>query len=95
MAVEQTPEMTQMNFRLPREVKHYIERAAIVSGMTVTDFAISSLLERAQEVLDRQEQRNLSDRDRAIFLALLTEEAEPNEALKQAVERYRQLHADE
>ena len=93
--MEQTSEMTQMNFRLPLEVKHFIERAAIVSGMTVTDFAISSLLERAQEVLDRQEQRILSDRDRDLFLALLEEEAEPNEALKQAAQRYRELDTDE
>jgi uncharacterized protein (DUF1778 family) len=94
MSVEQS-EMTQMNFRLPQEVKHFIERAAIVSGMTITDFAISSLVERAQEILDRHSQRILTDRDRDLFLSLLAEDAEPNSALKQAAQDYRQLHADE
>ena len=88
-------EMTQMNFRLPQEVKNRIEEAAIVSGVTITDFAIASLLERAQEVLDRHTQRILSDRDRDVFLALLAEDAEPNDALKQAAERYKQQRVSE
>ena len=53
-----------------------------MSGLTVTDFAISSLLQSAHEALERQEQRQLSDRD--LFLKLLDEDAEPNEAIKQA-----------
>lgn len=84
-------EFAWINFRLPQEAKDVIERAAVVSGQTITDFAIASLLERAQEVLDRFAQRVLSDRDRDIFLAMLTADDEPNDALQQAAHRYKQL----
>jgi uncharacterized protein (DUF1778 family) len=84
-------ELARINFRLPQEAKDVIERAAVVSGQTITDFAIASLLERAQEVLDRYAQRILSDRDRDIFLALLAADDEPNDALQQAARRYKQL----
>jgi hypothetical protein len=41
------------------------------------------------EAHDRHAQRTLSDRD--IFLALLAEDDQPNDALQQAARRYKQL----
>jgi uncharacterized protein (DUF1778 family) len=43
------------------------------------------------EAHDRHAQRILSDRDRDIFLALLAEDDQPNDALQQAARRYEQL----
>lgn len=84
-----TGELARINFRLPQEAKEIIDRAALAAGLTVTDFAIASLLQSAHETLDRQAQRQLSDRDRDLFLKLLDEETEPNEALNQAARRYK------
>ncbi len=83
----------RLNFRLPQEFKEIIERAAIASGLTVTDFAISSLLQSANDVLEGLAERQLSDRDRDLFLAMLDENTEPNEALKKAARRYKRLKA--
>ena len=81
--------IARLNFRLPNEVKEVIERAAAISGLTVTDFAINALVNSANEVLERHQTRTLSDRDRDVFLALLDSDQEPNEALKSAARDYR------
>jgi uncharacterized protein (DUF1778 family) len=81
--------IARLNFRLPNEVKEVIERAAVVSGLTVTDFAINALVNSANEVLERHQTRTLSDRDRDVFLALLDSDQEPNEALKKAAKDYK------
>lgn len=87
---EQTPEnIARLNFRLPNEVKEVIERAAVASGLTVTDFAISALVNSANQVLERHQTRTLSDRDRDLFLALLDSDQQPNEALKKAAREYK------
>jgi len=86
-ALEQT--ISRLNFRLPVELKEKIERAAIVSGVTVTDFAINALANSAENVLEKHQNRVLSDRDRDIFLAMLDSDREPNEELKKLAEEYK------
>lgn len=84
-SIEQTVSgVARFNFRLPSEIKDRVERAAVASGVTVTDFAIGALAESADEVLERQRSRKLSDRDRDAFLKILENDAEPNTRLKQA-----------
>lgn len=85
--------ISRLNFRLPFEIKEKIERAAMAAGVTVTDFAISALVNSAEEVLDRHQKRTLSDRDRDLFLAMLDagDEQKPNEALKRAVKTHQKL----
>lgn len=86
---KQTSQTARLNFRLPPEIKERIESAALVSGVTVTDFAITALAGAAREVLEKHHTTVLSDRDRDIFLAMLEEPPEPNEALKKAVKEYK------
>lgn len=81
--------LAQINFRLPSEMKNVVERAAIASGQSLQDFALQTLVERANEVLEHQHVRTLSDRDRDIFLALLDSDTGPNAALRQAAEDYK------
>lgn len=81
--------IARLNFRLPNEVKEMIERAAVVSGLTVTDFAINAMVNSANEVLERHQTRTLTDRDRDVFLALLDSDQEPNDALKKAAKDYK------
>lgn len=83
-----TNEVTRLNFRLPSEAKEKIERAAVVSGLTVTDFAIQVLAVAADEVLETHRTRTLSNRDRDLFLALLDSDQKPNAALKKAAKDY-------
>ncbi len=86
---EQT--ISRLNFRLSFELKEKIERAATVSGVTVTDFAINALVNSAEEVLDKHQTRTLSDRDRDLFLEMLDSSRKPNEALRAAVKAHNKL----
>ena len=80
----------RLNFRLPSELKQTIEEAAAYLGQSVSDFAVSTLVDRAQRVIQEHNVTRLSNRDRDIFLAMLNDEdAEPNQALKAAAEQYK------
>ena len=68
-------------FRMKPELKARIEEAAAFLGLTTTDFVISTLAERAAEVVDRQRGIALSDRDRDRFLAALERPRQPIPAL--------------
>ncbi len=81
----------RLNFRLPSELKQVIEQAAGHLGQTVSEFAVSTLVRSAHEVIEQHDRTELSNRDRDIFLAMLDDaDAEPNEALAAAAEKYKQ-----
>lgn len=83
----------RLNIRLRPEVKDRIERAANISGKTLTDFAVSVLSESAEGVLERHEAATLSDRDREIFLSVLDEKAKPNALLRRSRKTHKRLIA--
>ena len=95
MPTSQTQERrnTKLNFRLPVAVKETVERAAVASGLSVTDFAINALVHSANEILERQHTRVLSDRACEAFVKLLDSQ-EPNEALRKAAEEYKRYMAE-
>ena len=82
--------ISRLNFRIPSEIKERVEEAALVTGMTVTDFAITALASVAEEAILRHQTRTLSVRDRDIFLQMLDDTSGPNEALKKAANRYKE-----
>ena len=79
----------RLDFRLDSEAKRVIEQAAALSGQTIKQFAVSTLLQSAEEVLERRRTIHLSNRDRDLFLALLDADEEPNQALREAAERFK------
>lgn len=89
--IKSEPEINRMHFRLPRSVKERVEKAAIISGQTLTDFAVSVLTSSANDVLERHYVTVLSDRDRDRLLELLDAEDEPGTALKKASQMHRKL----
>ena len=81
---------TRLNFRLPSDIKQLIEEAAAQLGQSVSDFAVSTLVQMAHQVIQRQAITDLSNRDRDVFLALLDDaDVGPNKALTEAAKRYR------
>lgn len=82
-----------IHFRVALGEKEIIERAVLVSGQTLTDFATRSLLDSANKILERGQVTTLSNRDRDRLLAMLDDE-EPNEVLRQATEIHRQIIAE-
>jgi len=60
-----------IHFRVSPNEKEIIEKAVIVSGQSLTDFATRSLLNAANEILEQEYVTTLSNRDRDRLLALL------------------------
>jgi uncharacterized protein (DUF1778 family) len=85
---------SKITIRQPVDLKRKVERAAAKRGMTVTSF-INSILERAADrTLERVRRRELTDRDQAALLTMLTRSKGPNKALVRAAERYRERYCD-
>ena len=89
-----TTKQARLGLRLSEEHKERIERAAAMVGQTVNSYATAELLRRAEEILEKEEFRRLSNRDRDIFLALLEADPEPTEAAKEAAARFNQGRHD-
>ena len=82
---------TRLNVPLRCDLKQLVEQAAVELGQTVDEFAVSVLVQRAREVMQQQNRTELSNRDRDIFSSALDNlDAEPNDALRNAAERYKQ-----
>ena len=80
----------RLNFRLNSELKKMIEDAAAQTGQTVSDFAISTLVQASRRILHEQQVTRLSEWDRRLFVEMLDDEStRPNEALVKAAKRYK------
>ena len=81
----------RLDVRLEADLKATIEEAATRTGQTVSDFVVSTLVEKAVAVNSQWRQLELSNRDWTVFQAALeVMDTEPNETLKQAAGRYRE-----
>jgi uncharacterized protein (DUF1778 family) len=89
--VIQSSKSQNIHFRVSPNEKEIIEKAVVVSGQSLTDFATRSLLNAANEILEREYVTTLSNRDRDRLLAMLDADEQPNEALRQAAEIHNQL----
>jgi uncharacterized protein (DUF1778 family) len=79
----------RLDFRLPADLKEVIEEAAASLGQSVSDFAVSTLVQQARSVIKQRNVTMLSDRDRERFVAILDDTAaRPNAALVKAAKRY-------
>jgi uncharacterized protein (DUF1778 family) len=81
----------RIDARLPSETKEIIERAAFLSGVTLSDFVVSRAYEAAVSVVNRHEGWVLNREQSKAFVAALLNPPEPNEALKAAAARYKSV----
>ena len=89
MATESNQDV-QLTVTLPGELTRVIETAASHLGQTTSEFAISTLVRTAHEIIRQRDCTELSNRDRDIFLAALSNlDAEPTEALRAAAKEYK------
>lgn len=72
------------------EAKAVVEEAAALTGQSLSDFAVSALLEKATQVVTAQPVRVLSERDARTFLRMLDSEEQPNETLREAAAWYKE-----
>lgn len=87
------PALARIEARVSREQKRRFEQAAEIEGVTLTDFAISSMERAARQTLQEHALLVLSARDQRAFVDALLSPPEPNEALRRAAKRHAQLGA--
>jgi uncharacterized protein (DUF1778 family) len=78
---------TNINLRLPVQTKELIDAAASAVGQTRTEFVISSAKNHAIDVLLDQRFFPLGEKESAVFLDILNNPPEPNEALRELMKR--------
>lgn len=84
----------RVNFRVDKRKKELIERAAAIKGLSVTDFAVTTLCREASDVVKNEEVLVLSDHDRDAFLAVLDNPPKPAAKLLKAAADYKRGKAD-
>ena len=81
----------RVDARLSRANKALLKRAADLAGQPISQFLVTSAIERAQIIIEEHTQTRLSAEAAKKFLALV-EDDKPNAALTKAAKRYRALH---
>jgi uncharacterized protein (DUF1778 family) len=77
--------------RISPKQKRLFERAAALEGVTLTDFAISSMQRAATRALEEHTTIELSERSQKIFVEALMSPPEPNAALRAAAKAYAKM----
>jgi len=81
----------RLDFRVTSAQKHIIERAASLRGTSVTDFVVSEIQSAAMATIKEFESLELHDEDRRVFVEALLNPPKPNEALKAAAARHKEM----
>ena len=80
--------------KLSKSQKELFENAAKVGGFrTLTEFVITTVQEKANEILEKNKMTIASERDREIFFRTISNPPLPNKKLIAAAKRYRNLVA--
>jgi uncharacterized protein (DUF1778 family) len=84
-------QQARIEARVSARQKRLFERAAEIEGVTLTDFAISSMQRAAAAVLQEQTTIELSQRNQRTFVDALMNPPEPNQALREAAKAYSKM----
>jgi uncharacterized protein (DUF1778 family) len=85
------PRHARIEARVSPKQKRLFERAAAIEGVTLTDFAISSMQRAAASAVQEYTRIELSERNQRAFVEALQNPPEPNEALREAVRAYKRM----
>jgi uncharacterized protein (DUF1778 family) len=79
----------RLETRLTAEQKALFQRAADLTGRSLTDFILSSAHEVAARTVREHDVLTLSGQDRDLFVRILLQPPAPNRRLRQAATRYK------
>ncbi len=80
---------SRLDTRITSEQRALYERAALMGNFaSLTDFLTSAADKQAEEIIQSHKALLLDDEDRELFIDLLINPPEPNEALRRAVDEY-------
>jgi uncharacterized protein (DUF1778 family) len=86
-----TPRQARIEARVSPQQKRLFERASEIEGVTLTDFAISSMQRAATRVVEEHARMELSQRNQQAFVKALMNPPEPNRALREAAKAYSKM----
>jgi len=86
-----TRQQARIEVRIGAKQKRLFERAAAIEGVTLTDFAISSMQRAASSAVEEHARIQLSERDQQAFVQALMNPPQPNAALRAAAKAYKRL----
>lgn len=86
-----TVKSKRLEARVTAQQRELIQRAADLSGRSITDFIVSSLQSAAEETIRAHQVIELTARSTEAFVNSLLNPPAPNERLRAASRRYRDL----
>lgn len=90
MAAANTPSKSaRIETRVSREQKELIERAAAVTGRTVSEFVLAHAEVAAKRVIQEHEKLHLDQAQSRVLIDALLTSKKPSKKLKLAMEDYR------
>lgn len=90
-----TSEKTRFDAKLTKTQKELFEAAARLGGFrTLTEFVISTVQEKAREIVEQHNVILATETDRVLFFDALMHPPGPNKELVAAARRYEQLSED-
>jgi uncharacterized protein (DUF1778 family) len=81
----------RIEFRSTDTERRQFEEAAFFLGMNLSTFARKTMLEKSEEIINKNNSIILSNEDRDIFLHALENPPKPNKRLKKALEAHHRL----
>jgi uncharacterized protein (DUF1778 family) len=82
------PKETRLNIRCNLHARQLLDKAAVYSRVSVSEFVLKNALASAASVVQAHESITLRAEDFLSFLAALDAPAEPNAALQRAARRH-------
>lgn len=90
MSVAENTKQERMHIRLDARSKHKLERAALYSHKSLSEFVLTRALSAADEVIQEHETLTLDEGDWELFLDALENPPTPNERLRDAFSQHTQ-----
>ncbi len=91
MAVTRAGKTERLEARVPAHVKELLQRAADLSGRSLSDFVLAAACDAAEETVRTHEVIQLSAEDSRLFAEAILNPPPPNERLLAAFEDYREF----
>ncbi len=83
------PRNARLEARVSSDQKDFFQRAATLTGRTLSELVIDSTQEAAAKIVQEHEVIRLSREERVAFVSALLTPAKPGARLKKAVQSYR------
>ena len=84
------PRNARLEARVSSDQKDFFQRAATLTGRTLSELVIDSTQEAAAKIVQEREVIRLSRAEQVAFVSALLTPSEPGARLKEAVQSYRQ-----